>query len=50
MYKPTGQAITEAKTKYRKMQKTKSKRLDARSTPTKKTQSKYQKYKQKSYN
>ena len=30
--------------------KQKVKRLDAHSTPTKKAQSKYQKYKQKSYN
>ena len=49
MCKATGQAITEALTKHRKMpgRKTESKRLDARNTPTKKAQSKYQKYKQK---
>ena len=36
MCKTAGQAITEALTKHRKMpgQQTKSKRLDARSTPT----------------
>ena len=49
MCKATGQAITEALAKHRKnaCAKNGSKRLDARSTPTKKAQSKYKKYKQK---
>ena len=49
MCKTTGQAITEALTEQKKClgNKQKVKGLDARSTPTKEAQSKYQKYKQK---